>query len=267
MCRASCVINFASAALLVVGAALVAAPFAARYSFATKYCKACDGLSVADQSFFGLYAVGALFLLFGALGCCLAATGKKRYRFPFNLLLLALLLVVAVATAWQADQGAALARLQTFRPGALDKALGDLKSELQRDLYHDFAVIYKGGDCSLDGKLKCGECDVLEQVLQDCRSAWVPSPDAQTFLQTCTAELNGFEQTCDGTCTETFCQCAGVLQADVQRNQQSVLGGLAGLLALLLVVLLAACCVRRETPDLYADALLPPPTAPGLQLV
>jgi hypothetical protein len=266
MCRSSCVVNLASAVLLLLGAALVAAPFAARCSFATRYCKAWDGLSVADQTFYGLYVVGALFLLFGALGCCLAATGKKRYRFPFNVMLLALLLVVAVAAAWQADQGAALARLQTFRPGSLDTALGDLKSQLQRDLYHDFAVIYQGGDCRLDGKLECSECSVLEQVLNDCRTQWVPSPDAQTFLQSCTAELTGFERTCDGSCTEIFCQCAGVLQEDVQRNQQSVLYGLAGLLVLLLVVLLAACCVRRQAPDLYGDALLPART-PGLQLV
>lgn len=261
MCRSSCVLNLASAVLLLLGAALAAAPFAARCSFATKYCKAWDGLSVADQTFYGLYVVGALFLLFGALGCCLAATGKKRYRFPFNVLLLAMLLVVAVATAWQADQGAALAKLQTFRPGALDKALGDLKSQLQRDLYHDFAVIYRGGDCRLDGKIECSECGVLEQVLEDCRSGWVPSPDAQTFLQACTAELSGFEQTCDGACTETFCQCAGALQEDVQRNQQSVQSGLAGLMVLLLVVLLAACCVRRRAPDRYDDALLARPWA------
>lgn len=270
MCRPSALVLYtASAVLFLLGGALVALPFVARCSFSTKYCKALGTMELADQSLYGLYATGAALLVFALVGCCLAASGKKRFRWPCTLVMLAMFLAVSAATVWQADTGAALAKLHTFEPGKLDQAVADLKSKLMRDLFHDFSAIYTGGECTLHGaELECPECGVLQTALDKCQREWQPSADAQLFLQNCTKQLGGEEAKCDGDCTQVFCKCAGTLQDDLERNEQYVLYGLGGLAALLFVVLTAACCVQRkpERAELVQPILLEPSAPPQAPL-
>jgi hypothetical protein len=260
---AACLLYSASAVLLVLGIGVLAVPFVVHCSFATHYCKAWGDVTLADRAFHMLYAGAVALIAAALLGCCLASSGKRRFKLPFATLLLALTLALSAAAVWQADKGTALEKLGGYRPGRLDKAVADLQTDLARDFYHDFSVAYTAGKCVAGAaELTCPDCGVLQNVLDRCVETWVSSNESQTFLNQCATQLAGYEQKCDGTCTRVFCQCASMLREELEQHETYVLYGFGGVLSVLLVVLVAACCVQRKMREQSAVTALRDPMLP-----
>lgn len=246
-----CTLYLLNLALFLIGALFAAAPAVA---CTAQTCK----ISLKDiesiRFVVVLQVIGAGLLCFSTIGCCLAASGKKRYRAPYLLVLLVGLLGAGLVVAF--DKGLLFQPLSTFDPSAPGKtqaAIDGLASEGMQAFYRDFATVFQAAECKvephgLDLDVKCRDCEPIEAAFSTCTEEWKPTAESAKYVFECGKTFGNTDPACGAQCTLAFCQCAGVLGDSVQAYAAYIKYTLLAVSAIVFLLLLAASCVSRKEP-------------------